>query len=420
MHCVCVVVFRKRIQRAKFDINESSVKSIDQLFHSRLYCFKVSFRPEDPNEKKVTAVFAAEDEDTLNYWLVSFEDCEIYFHTHNGKQAVAGAAAATAGASDASSAAVTASKPAVAAPVKLGGGEGGGKINPADLANALRKRGGGIAVEEDDGVLAERPAPANPLLAALHSRFASAPANVSQHTDEPVPGVYPSISTESFRLNEGLQRVDSENMDQLLTFPKRGGAQHALAMEAPLSDADRAVSQLKFAISRVKYPSERLSRRIKVWYCSSGFSIASASEVEQFVKELRNTGDAVLSSFAEEKFTDLQDWANLLAVLRKYEQRRLIDSPVGFAPKLDGITFEVTPTAPPGEASKPLAPFQLKSDLNTAAIAAQVRYLHFLLCAYSVDYYSHVHNRVYLLSRRCQKSSVQRSLCSPRSFLACC
>lgn len=82
----------------------------------------------------------------------------------------------------------------------------------------------------------------------------------------------------------------------------------------------------------------------------------------------------MLTSFAEEKFGDLQDWANLLAVLRKYEQRRLIDSPAErTAQRLDGITFEVTPVAPAeAEGSKTLTPFQLHSDLNTSAIAAKV------------------------------------------------
>lgn len=418
---------RKRLQRAKFDINESSVKSIDQLFHSRLYCFKVSYRPEDANEKKVSAVFAAEDEDSLNYWLVSFEDCEIYYHTHGGDKKHAAGPADTPVVAESTARA----QPSKAAPViasgggtsEVGsdigsGGSGGGKISPADLANALRKRGGGMAAEpKDEGEdkyddtytnsknnkPVSTAAHANPLVAALHSRFASAPANVPQHPhqgEDPSSAaveVDHSASTESLQYNDQLLRVNTMNMDTLLSMPNKqvSNLQEPLVMEvaaplpaapAPLSAADSAVSKLKFSVKRVKYPSERLSRRIKIWYCSSGFSIASVSEVEQFVAELRNTGDAVLSSFAEEKFGDLQDWANLLAVLRKYEQRRVIDSPVGGPTHqaLDGITFEIDSVAPvegdSGE-NKQLAPFNLRSDLNTAAIATQVRFrLCYFLC----------------------------------------
>ena len=85
------------------------------------------------------------------------------------------------------------------------------------------------------------------------------------------------------------------------------------------------IPQIKFLVQKVKYPAERLARRIKIWYCSSGFSLSTEQEIEQFVNELQQTGDSTLQSFSQEKFDNILDWAHLLEVLRKYEGKMLVE-----------------------------------------------------------------------------------------------
>lgn len=462
--------FRKRIQRAKFDINMCSVKSIDQLFHSRLYSFKVTFKPEDPVEKKVTAVFAAEDEDALNYWLVSFEDCEEHFHAKHAAAAAKlaldsappsgstsptpSSAPTTAESSPLKRASVSVTEPSTPTPSVVTAS--GKKMTPAALAlqEKLAKRRASkagtpvpAAVETEAGLEGtETPvepplptpssppaevaaAPLNPLAAALQARFASAQFKktepVAVLAPEPVTVSTPAVATDprvtgshsgdvlwGGGTSDPLLRVNTLNMDQMLSLemtqptvllPPLSGAPftpmsntpvrvplHVESVVPPMSTVDSSpapafaapvlappsvdLSAVKFSVQRVKYPAERLSRRIKIWYCSGGFSLSTAADVEQFVKQLRNTGDAVLTAFSEEKFDELQDWANLLSMLRKYEQKWAMTSPADPAKRLDGIAFDVT-SASRSAAVKTKSSFTLKANLDTALAAKQVNYM---------------------------------------------
>jgi hypothetical protein len=85
------------------------------------------------------------------------------------------------------------------------------------------------------------------------------------------------------------------------------------------------VENLTLEFNKIHYPMERLARRIKIWYFSSGFSISSEKEVENFVRELRNTDDKILHAFSREKFAYLNDWAKLLEMLRKCEEHSALD-----------------------------------------------------------------------------------------------
>lgn len=114
---------------------------------------------------------------------------------------------------------------------------------------------------------------------------------------------------------------------------------------------DVLLSKLKLSLNKVSYPAKKLARRIKVWYSSSGFSLTSDEEIQIFIQELRNSGDPVLISFAEEKFNGISDWANLLDLLRKYEQRVVVDDPKRVVMKEvvhaeDKIVFDVKATLP--------------------------------------------------------------------------
>ena len=105
----------------------------------------------------------------------------------------------------------------------------------------------------------------------------------------------------------------------------------AVAISAPIVPLPKPLHSdvlgMRFKVDLVKYPAARLARRIKIWYCSSGFSLSTEAEVRQFVTELMNTGDETLKSFANEKFDNILDWANLLEVLRKYELKLRLESP---------------------------------------------------------------------------------------------
>ena len=138
---------------------------------------------------------------------------------------------------------------------------------------------------------------------------------------------------------------------------------------------DTEISQMKLAVKGVQYPAERLARRIKIWYCSSGFSLSTEQEIQQFVRELRNTGDAVLEAFSEEKFGSILDWANLLEVLRKYEQRRLLEEPPAAAvaepANSSSIVFNMTANLP--SRKQPSVKVQLDDSVDSNGLAAKVR-----------------------------------------------
>eukprot|EP00428_Durinskia_dybowskii_P087573 CAMPEP_0170449154 /NCGR_PEP_ID=MMETSP0117_2-20130122/51095_1 /TAXON_ID=400756 /ORGANISM="Durinskia baltica, Strain CSIRO CS-38" /LENGTH=1562 /DNA_ID=CAMNT_0010710381 /DNA_START=163 /DNA_END=4851 /DNA_ORIENTATION=+ len=423
-------VNEKRIQRLKFDINSCTVKSIDQLFHSRLHCFKISFRPEDPAEKKISAVFAAESEDALNYWLISFEDCEVYYHTHGAHlivnqaekkpepQETADAAAGLV--KEVAKASQTFEPASLAATVQPATQSvEPGKVDPSALMAALKKRTAAkaeaaavaaqattvattaAAVEEDepDDEEPSHTASMLPFTKTLHSRFASAPA-VAQAPipmNMPMPpfgvaastgsggegaprhaalGDYSPYGSSEALVGDGgtLLRVNTMNMDQMFSsstpkalvtapaapasapaavastsstgvfFPPESSNSSLISAQiAPIASA-YDFSKVNLSLQRVRYPSERLARRIKIWYLSGGFCISTAAEVEEFVRELRKSGDKVLRDFSEEKFGDLQDWANLLTVLRKYEQRKTLEAPPRSALErtpTNGISFDI-------------------------------------------------------------------------------
>jgi hypothetical protein len=118
-----------------------------------------------------------------------------------------------------------------------------------------------------------------------------------------------------------------------------------------INPRDVLLSKLKLSLNKVSYPAKKLARRIKVWYSSSGFSLTSDEEIQIFIQELRKSGDPVLISFAEEKFNGISDWANLLDLLRKYEQRVVVDDPKRVVMKEvvhaeDKIVFDVKATLP--------------------------------------------------------------------------
>ena len=121
-----------------------------------------------------------------------------------------------------------------------------------------------------------------------------------------------------------VTKDDSKSLDQSSLGTTAEGV--AAATTATTTQvAMKPIPQIKFVVQKVRYPAERLARRIKIWYCSSGFSLSTEQEIEQFVNELQQTGDSTLQSFSQEKFDNILDWAHLLEVLRKYEGKMLVE-----------------------------------------------------------------------------------------------
>ncbi len=156
----------------------------------------------------------------------------------------------------------------------------------------------------------------------------------------------------STKENEGdsygpIMHLKDNNLDELLSFSTPNTISPLpLTMSGPIAansksgvlkrvdsirtDSEQdttAIKEMVFTLKRVVYPADRLARRVKIWYCSGGFSLSSVEEIQQFVDALRLTDDTTLKAFAEEKFENIHDWSNLLEVLRKYEQKMLTDTP---------------------------------------------------------------------------------------------
>jgi hypothetical protein len=144
----------------------------------------------------------------------------------------------------------------------------------------------------------------------------------------------------------------------------------------PVKPSRQDLAGMQFVVKKVRYPADRLARRIKIWYCSSGFSLSTESSIQQFVNELRLTGDSTLESFADEQFDHILDWANLLEVLRKYEQRLMLEAPpASHGDKGDEVvSFSVEASlalSDKGHQKQPVV-FELGETFSVEAIAEQV------------------------------------------------
>eukprot|EP00597_Dinobryon_sp_UTEXLB2267_P012265 CAMPEP_0170122228 /NCGR_PEP_ID=MMETSP0020_2-20130122/16510_1 /TAXON_ID=98059 /ORGANISM="Dinobryon sp., Strain UTEXLB2267" /LENGTH=1705 /DNA_ID=CAMNT_0010353037 /DNA_START=47 /DNA_END=5164 /DNA_ORIENTATION=+ len=139
---------------------------------------------------------------------------------------------------------------------------------------------------------------------------------------------------------------------------------------APSNPSDIHISQIRFHVKKVKYPAERLARRIKIWYCSSGFSLSTEQEIDQFVSELQQTGDSTLQSFSQEKFDNILDWAHLLEVLRKYEGKMLVEEALEHEDLSNSWVIEVTAQMPSME-SNPVT-FKITEGSSLDAIAHEL------------------------------------------------
>jgi hypothetical protein len=135
-----------------------------------------------------------------------------------------------------------------------------------------------------------------------------------------------SSNASQHSISGDVTEVNEANLDDFFESNFGGGIAQVPTLPSTSDDADsKIVMNMQFTLKHVKYPADRLARRIKIWYCSSGFALTNEIEIDQFVRMLRNSGDVVLKAFAEERFDQIRDWATLLELLRKYEQRVIME-----------------------------------------------------------------------------------------------
>lgn len=324
---------------------------MDFVYYGKLFAFRFTRVKDSEDENDFVAVFAADDHESYSYWMVSFGDTKEKEEQEKKKveeemKAKLEAEEAEKRRKEEEEQRIEAERVKILEEKRK---EAEAAIKAKQQADAMRTA---AAITSAD----EKPKPRKmSVKEKLAAQFAAKAAGLpipnfddeEEESSQPVSefksidnNMYPAAST-SFVGN--VVRVTDENMDEILKVQPVANDEHYhghghghmqnVAPQAPptppppIDPRLALIEKLEFRVTKTTYPADRLSRRVKIWYCSSGFSLSSVDEIQQFVQELKNTGDHTLEAFADEKFDKINDWANLLEVLRKYEQRLLIDMP---------------------------------------------------------------------------------------------
>lgn len=415
----------RRILRGKVDINEASIKTIDYVYYGRLFSFKLmmnSARNLSNNQQQESIILSAEELESLSYWLISFQDCKEYKEDQDLKyqlekdqeaQALLASQLAAQDALDKQSPMSPAPGPeevvrlvdekttftpftsnrlyintdetAMNNPNLLLSGERGqiirdthaGPMTEPHPRHVMKIASSKEEQSEDlknkthhhhhHGISYEYPSPALHRTPSYHSNDAGTSAGDLEGT----------LSRGGSNYNN-LTSINETNLDELF---KSGSTPSRLSFSA-VGDADgKVVGNIQLKLTSVKYPADRLARRIRLWYCSSGFALTNDAEIEAFVASLKESDDGVLRSFADERFDQMKDWATLLDQLRKHEEKAIMerkqlehDLPVAFN---DSMTLYAEATLPERSSQVSKVAFNSeKFDLN--GVAKQVRPFVFL------------------------------------------
>ena len=118
-------------------------------------------------------------------------------------------------------------------------------------------------------------------------------------------------------------------------------------------------------------PAKGLLRRLKLWSLTDGFIVLTPQQlsVEKFYSDLEASGDEVLATMTKIDITSVNDWNELMDVLRSSEQ--LYEAPLGD----EDVCFELLVTAnTPGEPRQATVNLSVSSTLES--LATEVRHLH--------------------------------------------
>jgi hypothetical protein len=342
------------------------------------------------NTNKHVMYFAAADEETLNYWLISFYDALKHSEELKAQQqqllSVSTDAPSITSTADSSSmlpSTVIPDKKASllpSSPAADGSRDGTSPSSSGpppsvvlkdDSKKGDRKDIGGNDAERGKTRVSTTVDARSALMNMLNKRnmVDSDATVVNSNSNSSSSGVSDKIDGDGQRSSEPLNTTitmdvltsndrNSSNTSDIQSLPIQHTSTAPPVPPPPspipavkVNPRDALLSKLKLSLNKVSYPAKKLARRIKVWYSSSGFSLTSDDEIQIFIQELRKSGDPVLISFAEEKFNGISDWANLLDLLRKYEQRVVVDDPKRVVMKEvvhaeDKIVFDVKATLP--------------------------------------------------------------------------
>lgn len=367
---------RRRILRGKINVNECSIKTIDYVYYGRLFVFKISpRRKENGPSNEVSMIFAAEEMDSFSYWLISCNDCKLYQEEQIAlaKQKEEEEALAK-------------SKALLAAQLEeeelehiVRSAEHRASYTPfhsrqlsvitdygdlMDEASAKSGEQAGIIRNSMNGPLTEpfrrsRSSSAPPDFAlpiaiggedgedtvkmphhhhhhnsgktSFEFPSTNGPKKTSFHCNDPAASageleidmkhnLKMMTSTSSVVDGGMITEVNDSNIDDIL---KEDITMQNLKHE--MEKENKLVEKIEFKVKKVIYPTDRLARRVRIWYSSSGFALTNDTEIEQFVSTLQGSEDEVLQRFAEEKFSEIKDWATLLELLRSYESKLIVE-----------------------------------------------------------------------------------------------
>lgn len=369
---------RRRIPRTKHNLRELFISPLDSVFYGKLFALKVTKALDIDDEDEFIAVYAADDHEAYSYWMISFQDCKDYEEVEKKKLEEEMKAKL---------------EEELAAKKRKEEEERKVEEERVRILEEQRKHAEiaekakidadtkAKAVASIASVIAQQAPPAEEkpkkrklsikekLEAQMKAKAAGLPMpnfdeeeeeNDSQPANES-KGIDSVSKVGSMSFVGPVVRVTDDNLDDMLQVKSvtsadssdRGMMAHSLPGSfsvaavapppppEPVNPRLSLIEKLEFKVKKTTYPADRLSRRVKIWYCSSGFSLSSVDEIQQFVQELKSTGDHTLEAFADEKFDKINDWANLLEVLRKYEQRLLIEMPQQNQINNDVINVEV-------------------------------------------------------------------------------
>eukprot|EP00981_Chlorochromonas_danica_P011163 scaffold3779_cov254-Ochromonas_danica.AAC.23 len=363
----------RRILRGKINVNECNIKTIDYVYYGRLFVFKISpRRKENGPSNAVSMIFAAEEMDSFSYWLISCNDCKLYQEEQlalarqkEEEEALAKSKALLAAQLEEEElehivrsaehrasytpfhsrqlSVITDGDFIDEASVKSGEQPGvirnsmNGPLTepfrrsrsssaPPDFALPTTANGGGVGDDGEDTVNMPHHHHHHGGKPSFEFPSTNIPKKTSFHCNDPAASAgdlevdmkhnLKMMTSTSSAVDGIVTEVNDSNIDDILKEDiTMQNLKHEMEKENKLAE------KIELKVKKILYPTDRLARRVRIWYSSSGFALTNDTEIEQFVSTLQGSEDEILRRFAEEKFSEIKDWATLLELLRSYESK---------------------------------------------------------------------------------------------------
>lgn len=399
------------------------MEPIDLVFHARLYAFRLNTGPD-----KVVSTLAAEDLETFSYWLISFDDCFKHVEELKEKQLreeeekrelemqrmqLAQSMARSRSGSEIGPQGNNSLERKSSFRNADGSNNHGGIERKTSFREGTLERKGSLRLDHlEQHITQHEPSTDKDMLKdRLNDSVVTAKAVNHNYFEDPTPLSRPP----SFKLKEATFAADDSTINRSRSFTTGGSGGNGLGNIGPIiqlneknsiddllrfdpdnngrlsrensatgrsrRDSEHEMMEIKtmeFSLKKSTYPADRLARRVKIWYCSGGFSLSTEDEINQFVDALKNTDDPTLKAFSEEKFEHIHDWSNLLEVLRKYEQKILAemannDAAIdNAASNQNHVKFVYEITVPSRNKDEEKVEFEFSDDFDFEALVKKV------------------------------------------------